>query len=227
MNPIALNYNSAGTIRLQFPQGPASDSYKISLIVRIIDDSNAVQTYNVSGQVQVLPNVAQTMEIMESMVAVANGDSSSLNTFMQELSSQNLQTTAQNIMSFTSVLNDMSENGINLSSSRCRQIICHTFDISTKKTVRSRVKEAIIGIMNSIFGLISILSVWRMLSRAPAEIAPSFIQIFRTRTKAQCKILTFLDGLNIVQEKSDETNTHWAKAQIDRTENVNLFNQTQ
>ena len=62
------------------------------------------------GQVQVLPNVAQTVSIMDSMVAVANGDSTSLNPFMQELMSQNIQTTAKNIMSFTSVLNDMSMN---------------------------------------------------------------------------------------------------------------------
>ena len=109
-NPISLNYNTNGTIRLQLPQGPSHDSFKISIIVRIIDDSNAVQIYNMPGQVQVLPNVAQTVSIMDSMIAVANGDSTSLNTFMQELMSQNIQTTAKNIMSFTSVLNDMSMN---------------------------------------------------------------------------------------------------------------------
>ena len=112
LSPIALNYNNNGAIRLQLPQGPASDSYKISITVKIIDDSNGVQTYNIPGKVQVLPNVAQTQSIMDSMVAVANGVSTSLNTFMQELASQNVQMTAQNIISFTSVLNDMSKNVI-------------------------------------------------------------------------------------------------------------------
>lgn len=116
MSLISLNYNEIGTLRIQLPQGPSDDSYKISIVVYVIDDANGQTVYKLNQQVQVCPNVSQTMNLICDMInmstsaSAAATASSRANAFMQQMMSENMQVTAQNVMTFTSVLNDMSTN---------------------------------------------------------------------------------------------------------------------
>ncbi|CAF0880040.1 unnamed protein product, partial [Brachionus calyciflorus] len=101
--PIALNYNVSGKIYIKLPVGPASDDYKITISVRIIDDTGGYVIYKLKNPVRVFPGEDQKIDQMVDLIL----DESPKLTFFTELKSGNLQKCAENVISFTSNLNSI------------------------------------------------------------------------------------------------------------------------
>lgn len=91
-----------GEATLQLPNGPQSDSYKISLIVDITDNSDGTTQYNISTPVTVLPNYALISSL--SAEILNNGN------LIQTLGSGSLQSAICFINSFINVLNNQQTN---------------------------------------------------------------------------------------------------------------------
>ena len=127
----ALNYNQNGILKTGLPQGLSTDSYNVYLTVFVYDDANGMTSFNLSQPVQVQPNMAQTLATMTDLT---NQNSSS--TFVKQMMSENIQMTAQNLMTFTSVMNDMSNNP-NYST---------TSDLNKRADVRESMASSIMSI---------------------------------------------------------------------------------
>ena len=110
-NPIALNYNEIGTVTLQLPQGPISDSYKIYLFVNIIDDTYGNTVYNLTYPVSVFPN---DLLVVSLSASISSGDMN--NPVFADLNSGNLNLVANNVISLTTAFNLQSIGGSSLST---------------------------------------------------------------------------------------------------------------
>jgi len=56
INPVMIDYNSNGSVVTPLPNGPSTDSYKLSLFVKIYDDMAAFTTFYIPTPVVVSPN---------------------------------------------------------------------------------------------------------------------------------------------------------------------------
>ena len=97
-NPLTLNYNSNGILKLQLPQGPQIDSYFVRLLVNIIDDSNGKTVFNLTTPIQVLPN--NSSNVFESLIY-----NNASNQQRIELNSGNLNLISKNVISLSNTLN--------------------------------------------------------------------------------------------------------------------------
>ena len=100
LNPILLGENSNGTSKFQLPNGPIDDSYKISLFVYIIDNSNEFSKFSIPTQIIVQPNVA----LIDSLATKLLGANS--NDYLNELKNASVQYTTTLITSLTSALDN-------------------------------------------------------------------------------------------------------------------------
>ena len=99
-----MNYNAFGTVSIQLPQGPQSDSYNIYLFVNVIDDSHGTTVYTIPTPVSVVPN----NHLANSLAAsIANNDPAS--PVFQALNSGNLNLVAKNVIALSSVFNIQSD----------------------------------------------------------------------------------------------------------------------
>jgi hypothetical protein len=116
LNPIALNYNSQGTLSIQLPQGPETDSYKIYLYVNVIDDSLGITVFNITNPIQVMPN----QNLADNLLAdfLSNDPSSP---FLSNLQSGNLNTISKTIIGIATVFNI--ENSVNLIENNMTSVI--------------------------------------------------------------------------------------------------------
>lgn len=95
-----MSYNDIGYLSIQLPQGAIYDSFKLSLFVQIIDDSDGIIVYNIPGKI--------ICELRDGFIAgvteeiLNNGGGSA---FVKDLNSGNLQTVSKNIIAFTSIIN--------------------------------------------------------------------------------------------------------------------------
>lgn len=116
LNPIALNYNSQGTLSIQLPQGPSTDSYNIYLYVNVIDDSLGLVTYNITNPIQVTPN----QNLANNLLAdILSNDPKSL--FLNNLQSGNLNTISKTIIGIASLFN--SEQLSNLTGNNLTSVL--------------------------------------------------------------------------------------------------------
>ena len=158
-NPIALSYNSNGVIQLQLPQGSESNSYKISLFVNIIDDTQGIAVYKLNDLVQVWPNYQYTSSnIYES---ITNNGQSSL--VLTQLNSGNLDLVAKNAISMSSVLNSQSSLS-NDTSIATNQMA------SVREFLASKVNSLSVSDMSSIKVMSSTLSA---LTQTPQQVSTS------------------------------------------------------
>ena len=103
-----MSYNQLGVLTTQLPQGPASDSLKLTLLVYIYDDLNGYQIYTLSSTpVQVYPNLDQAYTAMSLMIN-SFSEWISINNFTTNMFSNNMQLVAQNVIGLSSSLNYMS-----------------------------------------------------------------------------------------------------------------------
>jgi hypothetical protein len=52
---LSLGYESKQTLLTQLPQGPDYDSYQVTLIIRIIDDLNAISEFKIQNKIKIQP----------------------------------------------------------------------------------------------------------------------------------------------------------------------------
>lgn len=102
-NPIAINYNPNGILRVQLPVGPDYDSYKLKISIKIIDDLNGVTQTELPHHIRVYPNPSLTKTYLSQL----NNDESK-EFFVKQLQTGNLQTCSFNLISLSSCLNSNS-----------------------------------------------------------------------------------------------------------------------
>jgi hypothetical protein len=110
-NPISIDQNSNGNSAFQLPSGPESDSYKISLYVNVMDDSDGVTQYNIPTNAVVKPNNDLVNSLASSFID-SNSDSAN-NNLIQTLTKGSVQSTATFVNSFALMLD--SQTNTNLS----------------------------------------------------------------------------------------------------------------
>ena len=91
--------NSNGTSEFKLPNGPIDDSFKISLFVNIVDDSNAVYKYSIQTPLTVQPNVALTDNLANKILS-NNTD------YLNGLKNSSVQYTTSFITSYASILDN-------------------------------------------------------------------------------------------------------------------------
>lgn len=91
--------NSNGISEFKLPNGPIDDSFKISLFVNIVDDSNAVYKYSILNPLIVQPNVA-LIDNLANKILLNNSD------YLNELRNSSVQYTTSFITSFASILDN-------------------------------------------------------------------------------------------------------------------------
>lgn len=116
--PIMVNFNSNGLLKLLLPEGPASDSYKLKLMIKIIDDLDGMAIYNISTTVAVHPNATLANEIKADIL---NQNASSM--FTGVLESSSLQYCAPYIIGFASMINNEALNAINTTEYNSNNVI--------------------------------------------------------------------------------------------------------
>ena len=97
LNPIALNFNKNGFIKVKLPVGPAEDSNKVYIFIRIIDDFGGVTLYTINDPIIVNPNVSLARGLLNEM-----GINSNLNYFIKQILTGNLQVCSENILTLMS-----------------------------------------------------------------------------------------------------------------------------
>ena len=97
-NPIQLSYNANATLTTILPLGPSHDSYRLSVFIQIIDDSNAITVYNLPYKVIVKPSASAANNEMNNLLSGSS-------TLFKNL---NLKDLSKNVISFTSMLNYLS-----------------------------------------------------------------------------------------------------------------------
>ena len=115
---ICLNFNSNGKLSIQLPQGSSSDSYKIYLLVNIVDDSYGSTLYDIQTPIIVTPvdgGLINSLNLLTLSNATAN------NSILVGLNSGNLNLVSKNVIALSSDLNKLS-NSQNLSSIETNQI---------------------------------------------------------------------------------------------------------
>jgi hypothetical protein len=108
LNPLSIGFNSNGVFKFQLPQGPACDSYKLSLFVNIIDNENGVTIFNLPIAVKVLSNSNVLNDLVKN-VLIKNTSSDFVNTIFNG----NLQSSSQAISNLISTLNTQYESNTN------------------------------------------------------------------------------------------------------------------
>lgn len=100
INPIALNFNKIGLARVQLPPGPADDSHKVFIHVRIIDNFGGTTEHQILSPIFVQPNFNLATSFLNEI-----SNNKNTKTFIKQLYAANLQQTTQNIISFATNLN--------------------------------------------------------------------------------------------------------------------------
>jgi hypothetical protein len=109
-NDILFNFQSTGGFNVSLPnefktkiqQGPAYDSYKLQIIIKIIDDSGGVLEYLVPTAVKVKPDTS-LMENTTLIDQITNHDSKSNEN--RKLNEGDLQGSSQVILLISTILN--------------------------------------------------------------------------------------------------------------------------
>ncbi len=145
--PIALNYNSDGYLSIILPQGPDTDSFKLSLFVNIIDDTNGITVYNILKPVVVMPNDNLVENLVDS---IASNDEN--NQFLIEVNSGNLNLVSKNIIALTASFNAQSSLSTKAGDTNLKAMLREYFvrklvslslsDISSVKVISSALSEA-------------------------------------------------------------------------------------
>ena len=125
------------------PQGPEFDDYRVSIFVQVIDDSDAIASFNITTPVIVRPTNDSVGDLTASILS---GDPDS--GILKEIDSGDLQNMARNIISLTSIINTQSLNET---------------DLETKMAVKEKLVNVTIGQnitdVSSIKVLASVLSI--------------------------------------------------------------------
>ena len=116
MNPILFNYNSIGKLEIELPQGAKSDSYRLYLLVNIIDDLGGSFVYYLKIPVIVQPNNDLKNSISsEILSSKSSANLSTLSNFMQQLNSGDIKTVSKNVINMATTINlESSQNVIEL-----------------------------------------------------------------------------------------------------------------
>lgn len=101
-NPIILDKNTNGISSFQLPSGPQEDSYKISLFVQIIDDSDGITEHLILTPVIVKQNDQLVNNLANNLLNSNTNDTNMKN----NLINGDLLTTSSFITSFVSILDD-------------------------------------------------------------------------------------------------------------------------
>lgn len=99
---ITLGYNSDGYFVTNLPEGPAYDSNKMHVSVKIIDNTGGFVDYTLAS-VTVIQNTSDAENLIEELLA-----QNTLNYLNQELYDGNTQSCAQNLIILSSILNSLS-----------------------------------------------------------------------------------------------------------------------
>ena len=138
-----LSYNSIGNFYTLLPEGPVEDSYKIYIIVNILDDSNGKIEYKLANPITVWPNVAMASDLGDM---VSSNDPNS--PIMQDLNSGNVNLVARNSLILSSVLNSGNGKLSNDESANVRDFLIDKIssltvsDMSSIKTISSALSMA-------------------------------------------------------------------------------------
>ena len=85
-------------LSVQLPQGPSTDSYKIYLLVNIIDDTDGSTLYYLSNPVTVQPDNSLANDLASS---ITSNDAN--NQLLLNLNSGNLNIVAKNVIAITTI----------------------------------------------------------------------------------------------------------------------------
>lgn len=103
-NPVyvGIGFNSNGSLTTTIPNGPAYDSYRVTVLVKVIDDFGGITQYPIEPSIQVLLNMSLTSSLIDQMKNI-NSNSG----LMQQMFSGNPQVIMQTVNGMCSMLNSM------------------------------------------------------------------------------------------------------------------------
>jgi hypothetical protein len=104
-NVYSLTYDTAGTVGFKLPVGLSTDSYKLYLYVKIIDDLNTITIFNIPTSVTVTVDDAYATSMATDLTS---GNSSTL-ALLQSASPASVAAQAQAIASTLSQSNSTSQ----------------------------------------------------------------------------------------------------------------------
>lgn len=109
-NPIALNFNSEGSITMQLPPGPSNDDNRLYLFVQVFDDSDSYTKYELANPVVV--KIDQAL-VEEAMNGILNDPAN----FKDNLLSLDADAAANTLIIFSHILNEQARSNDSSNSS--------------------------------------------------------------------------------------------------------------
>ena len=113
MPTIRLGYSSNGELYVQLPQGAQSDSNKLHLYVKIIDNLGGVRVFNLDTAVVVTQNKDLVTSIANEVLNYnPSADLSTLSQFTQDIYSSDTKLAAKSISLLATTLNGDNSNQV-------------------------------------------------------------------------------------------------------------------
>lgn len=98
-----LGSSSLGSFSSQLPLGAVYDSYRLYIVVDIVDNDNGVTTYQIPSAVVVEPDMS-----LLSLISQQLSNPNAMNSLSSILNSGNSQLTTQTVLAISSLLNSVS-----------------------------------------------------------------------------------------------------------------------
>lgn len=219
-----LDKNNYGLSKFQLPSGPKDDSYKITLYVDIIDDSDGIMTFELVTKCIVKPNQQIINNYVNNLLSDTNKQE-----LKNQLQTNGIKQTVSFITSLTSILenNQIDNTKTNITNSTNK-------DQSDKNTAIKQVLIEVVSNLpsNNINNIILISSTLSVLTNKPNELNDNSASLALNKAQELTDNLLELSAplpLNIIHQTTSSivnsiTNCLISSIQINLSSNENIKN---